>query len=358
MSPEFWKGKKVLVTGHTGFKGSWLALWLQNLGTKVIGYALPPPSNPSLFEIADVASRMKSLAADVRDLDRLKSCISENRPEIIIHMAAQALVRLSYDNPVETYATNVMGTVNILEAVRYSKDIKVVIIVTSDKCYENKEWVWGYRENDPFGGSDPYSNSKGCAELVASAYRSAYFNAEHYLRHGIALATTRAGNVVGGGDWGRDRLIPDIMNAFMKNRLVMIRNPNAVRPWQHVLDPLNGYLTLAERLWQDGPRFAEGWNFGANEQDTRPVSWIADFLVRLWGDGACWKYDSSNHPHEANCLRLDCSKAKTQLNWSPKLSLETALDWIVEWYQGYRNNEDMRRLTQNQINSYQEREIV
>ena len=358
MNSNFWKGKRVLVTGHTGFKGGWLALWLQNIGANVIGYSLQPPTNPSLFEIANVAEGMKSLAGDVRDLEHLKSCIIENKPEIIIHMAAQSLVRLSYDNPVETYATNVMGTVHVLESVRYTDDVKVVIVVTSDKCYENKEWVWGYRENEPMGGYDPYSNSKGCAELVTAAYRSSYFNVEHYERHGVALATVRAGNVIGGGDWAKDRLIPDIMNAFMEKRPVMIRNPNAVRPWQYVLDPLNGYLTLAEKLWEDGPKFAEEWNFGANEQDTRSVSSIVDFLARIWGSGAHWEYDLSNHPHEANYLRLDCSKARARLNWSPKLSLKTALEWIVEWYQGYLNNEDMRQLTENQINRYQDRELV
>jgi CDP-glucose 4,6-dehydratase len=358
MNPKFWKGKRILVTGHTGFKGGWLALWLQNLGANVIGYSLQPPTNPNLFEIANVGEGMKSLAGDVRDLEHLKLCIIENKPEIIIHMAAQSLVRLSYDNPVETYGTNVMGTVYVLEAVRYTDDVKVVIVVTSDKCYENKEWVWGYRENEPMGGYDPYSNSKGCAELVTAAYRSSYFNVEHYERHGVALASVRAGNVIGGGDWAKDRLIPDIMNAFMEKRPVMIRNPNAVRPWQYVLEPLNGYLTLAERLWEDGPKFAEGWNFGANEQDTRSVSWIADFLSRLWGSGAHWKYDFSNHPHEANYLRLDCSKARARLNWSPKLSLKTALEWIVEWYQGYWNNEDMRQVAENQINRYQDRELI
>lgn len=346
ISPTFWKNKKVLITGHTGFKGSWLVLWLQNLGTNVTGYSLQPPTNPNLFEIAHIANEINSVIGDVRDLDYLKSCFAENKPEIIIHMAAQSLVRVSYDNPVETYSTNVMGTVNVLEAIRYTDSVKVAIIVTSDKCYKNQEWLWGYRENEPMGGHDPYSNSKGCAELVTSAYRNSYLNAK------VAVASVRAGNVIGGGDWAKDRLIPDIINAFMENRSVMIRYPNAIRPWQHVLEPLNGYLMLAERLWDEGTTFAEGWNFGPNEQDAKPVSWIADRLVQLWGKNADWKCDSFHHPDEANYLKLDCSKAKNRLKWSPKLSLETALEWIIEWYQSYHLGDDMREITENQINRY------
>jgi len=355
INSDFWKGKKVLVTGHTGFKGSWLSLWLQNLGANVTGYSLPPPTNPNLFEIAHVADKMNSIIGDVRDLEHLISCFAENKPEIIIHMAAQSLVRVSYDNPVETYSTNVMGTVNVLEAVRHTDSVKVVIIVTSDKCYENQEWVWGYRENEPMGGHDPYSNSKGCAELVTSAYRQSYFDAERYPLHGVAVASTRAGNVIGGGDWAKDRLISDIVNAFMEKRPVMIRHPNAIRPWQHVLEPLHGYLMLAERLWEKGPIFAEGWNFGPNEQDAKPVSYVVDRLAQLWGKDAYWKNDASPHPHEANYLKLDCSKAKSRLKWLPKLSLGTALEWIIEWYQSYCQNEDMRSVTENQINRYQNR---
>lgn len=352
INPVFWKGKKVLVTGHTGFKGSWLALWLQNLGANVMGYSLQPPTNPNLFEIAHVADKMNSIIGDVRDLKHLISCFAENRPEIIIHMAAQSLVRASYDNPVETYSTNVMGTVNVLEAVRHTDSVKVVIIVTSDKCYENQEWLWGYRENEPMGGHDPYSNSKGCAELVTSAYRNSYFNVERYPHHGVAVASTRAGNVIGGGDWAPDRLIPDIVNAFMEKRPVMIRNPNAIRPWQHVLEPLHGYLMLAERLWEKGPTFAEGWNFGPNEEDAKPVSYVVDLLAQLWGKDAYWKNDASSHPHEANYLKLDCSNAKNRLKWLPKLPLKTALKWVIEWYRSYYQNEDMRSVTETQINRY------
>jgi CDP-glucose 4,6-dehydratase len=346
MNPVFWKTKKVLITGHTGFKGSWLSLWLQNLGADVIGCSLQPPTHPNLFKIAHVADKMNSITGDVRDLKHLMSCFAENKPEIIIHMAAQSLVRPSYDDPIETYSTNVMGTVNLLEAVRHTDSVKVVIIVTSDKCYENQEWLWGYRENEPMGGHDPYSNSKGCAELVTSAYRNSYFNEK------VAVASVRAGNVIGGGDWAKDRLIPDIINAFMENRSVMIRYPNAIRPWQHVLEPLNGYLMLAEQLWNKGESFAEGWNFGSDEQDAKPVSWIADRLVQLWGKNAGWECDSAHHPHEANYLKLDCSKAKNSLKWSPKLSLETALEWIIEWYQSYHQGDDMREVTENQINRY------
>jgi len=292
INPVFWKSKKVLITGHTGFKGSWLALWLQNLGANVTGYSLQPPTNPNLFEIAHVADKMNSIIGDVRDLKHLISCFAENRPEIIIHMAAQSLVRTSYDDPVETYSTNVMGTVNVLEAVRHTDSVKVIIIVTSDKCYENKEWLWGYRENEPMGGHDPYSNSKGCAELVTSAYRNSYF----HVKSSVAVASTRAGNVIGGGDWAQDRLIPDIVNAFMEKRPVMIRNPNAIRPWQHVLEPLHGYLMLAERLWDKGHTFAEGWNFGPNEQDAKPVSYVVERLAQLWGKDASWNNDAFSHP--------------------------------------------------------------
>jgi CDP-glucose 4,6-dehydratase len=350
INPVFWKGKKVLVTGHTGFKGSWLALWLQNLGANVTGYSLPPPTNPNLFELAHVADKMNSIIGDVRDLKPIISCVAET--EIVIHLAAQSLVRASYDNPVETYSTNVMGTVNILEATRHSDTVKAVIIITSDKCYKNQEWVWGYRENEPMGGQDPYSNSKGCAELVTEAYRHSYFDTERYPQHGVAVASARAGNVIGGGDWAKNRLIPDIVNAFMEKRSVMIRHPNAIRPWQHVLEPLHGYLMLAERLWEKGPAFAEGWNFGPNEPDAKPVSYIVDKMAQLWGKEACWKNDASVHPHEANSLKLDCSKAKNRLKWQPKLPLKTALEWVIEWYQSYSQNEDMRNVTENQINRY------
>ena len=353
MDPIFWKGKKVLITGHTGFKGSWLSLWLQNKGANTIGYSLPPPTKPSLFEIANVSDGMISITGDIRDLDHLKSIIAKHKPEIVIHMAAQSLVRHSYDNPIETYSTNVMGTVNVLEAVRCSDVVRVVVNITSDKCYENREWLWGYRENEAMGGHDPYSSSKGCAELVTSAYRRSYFSDDNLPGHGHAVATARAGNVVGGGDWAPDRLIPDIMNAIMENRSVMIRYPNAIRPWQHVLEPLRGYLYLAEKLWHYGSKFAGAWNFGPSDEDARPVSWVADRLTNSWGDGASWESDSIQHPHEATYLKLDCSKAKSLLGWSPKLDLTTNLQWIIEWYRAYLQKKDMRRITESEIFRYE-----
>ncbi len=354
MDKTFWKSKTVLVTGHTGFKGSWLSLWLQRLGTRVVGYSLQPPTQPNLFELADVATGMTSISGDVRDLAHLHSIITAYRPEIVIHMAAQPLVGRSYQDPVETYSTNVMGTVNVLEAVRRSESVRVVVCTTSDKCYENKEWVWGYRENDPMGGHDPYSSSKGCAELVISAYRDSFFSAENSDHRRIAVASARAGNVIGGGDWAQDRLIPDIMTALMGGRPVNIRSPKAIRPWQHVLDPLRGYLGLAEQLWVHGPGYAQAWNFGPNSDDSRPVSWIVERMIDLWGKNARYELDPAHYPYESRCIKLDCSKAHSVLGWSARVSLSTALEWIVEWYQAYQRQEDMRRLTETQIARYEE----
>ncbi|MCG2722929.1 MAG: CDP-glucose 4,6-dehydratase [Thermodesulfovibrionales bacterium] len=353
MDSAFWKNKKVLITGHTGFKGSWLSLWLQTKGVNTIGYSPSPPTKPSLFEIANVSDGMISITGDVRDLDHLKSIIAEHKPEIVIHMAAQSLVRYSYNNPAETYSTNIMGTMNVLEAARCSDVVRVVVNITSDKCYENREWLWGYRENEAMGGHDPYSSSKGCAELITSAYRRSYFSDDNLPGHGVAVATARAGNVVGGGDWAADRLIPDIMNAIMEKNPVIIRYPNAIRPWQHVLEPLCGYIDLAEELWHYGNEFAGAWNFGPNDEDARSVSWVADRLTNLWGDGASWKTDSIQQPHEATYLKLDCSKAKSLLGWSPKLDLTTNLQWIVEWYRAYLQKKDMRRVTEAEIVQYE-----
>ncbi len=352
MNPFFWKNKKVLITGHTGFKGSWLSLWLQNAGANVIGYSLPPPTIPSLFEIAAVAKGMVSLTGDIRDLQEISSAIISHRPEVVFHMAAQSLVRPSYQSPVETYATNVMGTVNLLDAIRRIGGTKVVVNITSDKCYENREWVWGYRENEAMGGYDPYSNSKGCSELVTAAFRSSFFPPEEFGRHGVALASARAGNVIGGGDWAEDRLIPDIMRAIMNREPVAIRSPRAIRPWQHVLEPLSGYLVLAEKLWENGPEFADGWNFGPNETDARPVSWIVDRLTSLWGDNAGWKEMEGHQPHEANSLRLDSSKARIRLGWHPRWDLETSLNKIVSWYRAYHEGNEMHRTVLEQIESY------
>jgi CDP-glucose 4,6-dehydratase len=341
------------MTGHTGFKGSWLSLWLQSMGAHVVGYALAPPTSPSLFEVANVEDGMTSIIGDIRDLAKLKATFTQHRPEIVIHMAAQPLVRHSYIEPVETYSTNVMGTVHLLESVRNTPGVRAVVNITTDKCYENREWAWGYRENEPMGGYDPYSNSKGCAELVSSAYRSSFFNASSHAQHGVALATVRAGNVIGGGDWAQDRLIPDILAAFEQGRLVNIRNPHATRPWQHVLEPLRGYLTLVERLFERGTGYAEGWNFGPNEEDAKPVGWIVEQMAAMWGNGAQWKIDIGEHPHEANYLKLDISKARTRLDWHPVLRLNDALNLIVDWAKQRQAGADIRKLTLNQINSYQ-----
>ena len=348
---NFWRGRRVLLTGHTGFKGSWLSLWLQHLGAQLVGYALPPPTTPNLFSSIDLADGMLSITGDVRDLSRLRSVFDEHKPEIVIHMAAQSLVRRSYAEPVETYATNVMGTVNVLENCRQSDSVKAVVNVTSDKCYENQGWLPGYRENDPMGGYDPYSSSKGCAELVTAAYRRSFFAGDS--GQSIGLASARAGNVIGGGDWAEDRLIPDMMRAAMAGRTVRLRNPHAVRPWQHVLEPLSGYLLLAERLYHDGPLFAEGWNFGPAEEDAKPVEWIAREMASLW-TAMNWEKDDASHPHEAHYLKLDCSKARARLGWTPRLPLVDALSWTVQWYKAYDNNADMRRLTEAQIENYNE----
>ncbi len=354
MTPDFWLGKRVLLTGHTGFKGSWLSLWLQSLGAKLVGYALAPPTNPNLFEIASVASGMTSVLGDIRDLAALQAVLNEHQPEIVIHMAAQALVRHSYQNPVDTYATNVMGTVHLLEAVRQTPGVKAVVNITTDKCYENREWVWGYRENEPMGGYDPYSNSKGCAELVTSAYRTSFFNANAYTQHGVALATVRAGNVIGGGDWAADRLLPDILAAFEQGQSARIRNPNAIRPWQHVLEPLSGYLKLAELLYMHGPDFAEAWNFGPDGEDAKSVGWIADQMAALWGSDAQWQADAGEHPHEAHYLKLDISKACSRLNWHPAVRLQDALKLVIDWSQKRRSGADMRACTLAQIQHYQQ----
>ena len=353
MNAAFWQGKRVFLTGHTGFKGGWLSLWLQQLGAKVTGYALEAPTTPSLFEVAGVARGMVSIIGDVRDGEALKRAMAQARPEIVIHMAAQPLVRYSYVNPVETYATNVMGVVNLLEAVRATPGVRSVVNVTSDKCYENREWPWGYRENEAMGGYDPYSNSKGCAELVTAGYRSSFFNAEKYAEHGIALGSGRAGNVIGGGDWAMDRLIPDMLRAIGAGQPVMIRNPHSIRPWQHVLEPLSGYLTLAEKLYTEGPVHAEGWNFGPHDTDAKPVEWIIERMTQEWGAGASWSLDGQNHPHEATYLKLDCSKARGQLGWHPRWDIGQTIAKIVEWHKACDQGADMRAMTLAQITTYQ-----
>lgn len=354
MNPSFWRGKRVFLTGHTGFKGGWMSLWLQSLGADVTGFALAPPTQPNLFEEARVGAGMRSILGDVRDLAALQAAMQVAQPEIVIHMAAQPLVRDSYQNPVETYSTNVMGTVHLLESVRRSPGVKAVVNITTDKCYENREWIWGYRENEPMGGHDPYSNSKGCAELVSAAYRASFFNEANHSQHGCSVATARAGNVIGGGDWAKDRLIPDILKGFEQGQPVQIRHPDAVRPWQHVLEPLRGYFTLAQRLYEQGPSFAEGWNFGPNDEDARPVGWIASRMVDMWGaPDAAWKATPGEHPHEANTLKLDISKARARLGWHPALDLEGALQLTVQWTRQRQAGANVRQTTLAQIADYQ-----
>jgi CDP-glucose 4,6-dehydratase len=348
----FWRGKRVLVTGHTGFKGSWLSLWLQSMGARVAGLALAPVTTPSLFELARVGGAMASTIGDIRDLAAVRRCVDGFAPEIVLHLAAQSVVRLSYDEPVGTYATNVMGTVHLLEAVRSCAATRAVVVVTSDKCYENREWEWGYRENEPMGGHDPYSSSKGCAELVTAAYRSSYFSPASQQRHRASIASVRAGNVIGGGDWTRDRLIPDIMRAIAEKRAVAIRNPGAVRPWQHVLEPLSGYLMVAQRLYEQGDAFAAPFNFGPAYDDCRPVRWIVEQLSRAWGAGAIWEMDSRPQPHEANFLKLDSSRAAARLGWQPRWDLARALRAIVDWHKAHLAGADMREVVLAQIHEY------
>ncbi|MFQ2180484.1 MULTISPECIES: CDP-glucose 4,6-dehydratase [Aeromonas] len=352
IDPDFWKNKRVFMTGHTGFKGGWLALWLEEMGAEVRGYSLPAPTQPNLFEEAKVRQGLLSEEGDIRDFFHLREAIADFKPEIVFHMAAQPLVRLSYDEPIETYSTNVMGTVYLLEAVKQVGGVKAVVNITSDKCYDNREWVWGYREDEAMGGYDPYSNSKGCAELVASAYRNSFFNSKDYAKHGVALASVRAGNVIGGGDWAKDRLIPDILRSFQDEQPVVIRNPHSIRPWQHVLEPLSGYLLVAQHLYLDGPDFAEGWNFGPNEQDAKPVQFIVEKMVKLWGERASWQLDGAEHPHEAHYLKLDCSKAKMRMGWHPRWDLVTTLERIIKWHKAWLAGQDMREVSLREIREY------
>lgn len=354
MNKKFWQGRRVLLTGHTGFKGSWLSLWLQSMGADLTGYALHAPTTPSLFEEAKVEEGMISVIGDIRDLSNLQAVFAKHQPEIVIHMAAQSLVKHSYQNPVETYSTNVMGTVHILECVRFTPSVKAVLNVTTDKCYENMKWIWGYRENDPVGGYDPYSNSKACSELVSAGYRSSFFNIDKYGEHGVAIATARSGNVIGGGDWSKNRLIPDILSAFMHSEIAKVRNPNAIRPWQFVMEPLRGYLKLAEYLYCEGPSYSEAWNFGPYEGDAKSVRWISEQISALWGQDARWEVDFSQHEHEAELLNLDITKARGRLDWHPTLRLQVALAMIVDWAKQRNSGANVRELTMNQIKNYQE----
>ena len=359
MNPDFFHNKKVLITGHTGFKGSWLSLWLHSLGAEVIGYALAPPSDPNLFEAIGLQQEIKHIRGDVRDYGALLSMFQTHEPEIAFHLAAQPLVRLSYSEPRMTYETNVMGTVNLMEAARRSSSVRVLINVTSDKCYENREWVWGYRENDPMGGHDPYSSSKGCSELVTAAYINSFFSPERYgTEHHVGLASVRAGNVIGGGDWGTDRLVPDCIRALSGDEEIAIRYPQAIRPWQHVLEPLTGYLSLAEKLWNDGAQYSGAWNFGPMDAEIWSVGIVVKYVYELWEkpppENMGFK-SRAKIPHEAGYLKLDCSKARMKLGWAPKYSVAQALEKTMLWYKMFYNGSDeatLRQITLDQIEEY------
>ncbi len=351
---DFWNNKSVLITGHTGFKGAWLSLWLNNLGANVSGYATEPPTKPSLFELASVGICTESTIADIRDSTSLERAFKSNQPEIVFHMAAQSLVRPSYNDPVETFTTNVIGTVNVLESIRKCKSVvKAVVIVTSDKCYENRQLALGYRENDPLGGYDPYSSSKACAELVTASFRSSFFNRKDSQGNGVSIASARAGNVIGGGDWAADRLIPDVVRAIIDNRSVVIRNPLATRPWQHVLEPLSGYISLAESLCDSQNGMDQAWNFGPDEANVRSVNDVCDGMAGRFEDAAHWRQDTSENPHEAHLLQLDSSKARRKLGWKSILTFEETMDWTAQWYKGYMAGKDGRELTLNDIDRYQ-----
>lgn len=349
---EFWRDRRVLITGHTGFKGSWLTLWLNQLGASLSGFALPPATQPSLFAAASLESTLSSRIGDICDGESVKSMFQTVRPEVVFHLAAQPLVRTSYEDPVGTYSTNVMGTINVLEAVRQCDSVRAVVVITTDKCYENREWVWAYRENDRLGGYDPYSSSKACVELLVSSYRNSFFARERYGHHGVAIASVRAGNVIGGGDWSRDRLIPDIMRAFGRGETLQIRHPHAVRPWQHVLEPLWGYLLVAKKMIEHGVEFGEAWNFAPEASDARSVEWIVAQLAREYGDTARWELDQRDHPHEATMLKLDWSKAEHRLHWRPTLTLDTALKFTADWYRRYDAGENARAISLDQIAAF------
>lgn len=350
-------GKTVLVTGHTGFKGAWLSLWLKRLGAKVVGYALQPPTEPSLFEAAHLEDELTHIVGDVRDLESLNRVLQEYQPDIVFHLAAQPLVRLSYREPVETFEVNVLGTVNLLEAVRQTPSVRACIIVTSDKCYENREWVYAYRENDAMGGYDPYSSSKGCAELVTAAYRNSFFHPKEYDQHRVSVASVRAGNVIGGGDWAEDRIVPDCIRALMAGETVQVRNPGAIRPWQHVLEPLSGYLWLGAKMVTDQLRYAEGWNFGPQGTSNVTVREVVERIISEWGEGA-WHGPSgaSEQPHEAHFLKLDITKATNLLGWQPVYDVEETFKTVVNWYAAHHRSPsfDAKRVTLQQIEAYEQ----
>jgi len=347
-----WSGRRVFVTGHTGFKGGWLSLWLASLGANVRGYSLDPEGTPNMFSAVSLQDLIEDLRGDIRDAGKLRSALVNFQPEVVFHLAAQALVRRSYVDPIGTYATNVMGTANVLEAIRKVQSVRAVVVVTTDKCYLNREWVWPYRETDPLGGFDPYASSKACAEMVSAAYRNSFFPLDRLREHGVGIATARAGNVIGGGDWSQDRLIPDLIRGFLANEPVLIRRPSAVRPWQHVLEPLMGYINLAERLLAGEARFADAFNFGPDFDDTWNVGRVADTLVNLWGGNARWICDEQPSVHEDHFLRLDASKSRWQLGWTPLLKIEEALEWTIRWFRAWALGSDMRKETLNQVSAY------
>jgi CDP-glucose 4,6-dehydratase len=350
----FWEGRKVFLTGHTGFKGSWLSLWLHRLGAQVSGYSLAPHTSPSLFALAHVDQLVQSALADIRDYGSLAARLAASAPEVVFHLAAQPLVRRSYADPVETFAVNVIGTAHLLQAVRSVPSVRAVVVVTTDKCYENRNWHWGYRENDRLGGHDPYSSSKACTELVVASFRDSFFAPAAGATQAPAVASARAGNVIGGGDWADDRLLPDLVRAAKAGVPVMIRNPDAVRPWQHVLEPLDGYLLLAQRLCEYSTAYAQAWNFGPESTDVRTVGWVADRFATLWGAGAAWRQDPGVHPHEARLLHLDIAKARVQLDWRPRWSTDDALRATVDWYSHVHAGADPRRVTLEQIEQFEQ----
>ncbi len=347
-----WKGRRVFLTGHTGFKGGWLSHWLSSRGAQIRGYALEPSTTPNLFTAASVATVLDDIRGDVRDYPKLAASMKEFAPEVVFHLAAQPLVRRSYTDPLGTISTNIIGTAHVMEAIRNTSSVRAVVGITSDKCYQNKEWVWPYREEDTLGGHDPYSASKACAEIVSAAYRSSYFPVDKLNEHHVALATARAGNVIGGGDWSEDRLIPDLIRGFLAKQPVLIRRPNSIRPWQHVLEPLHGYIMLAEKLLAKQAQFATSFNFGPSDEDPWPVERIANKLVDLWGDGAAWIRDPDPSLHEDNYLRLDASRARTELGWRPRLGIERALEWSVNWYRSLQEGADMEQVTRAQIAAF------
>ncbi|WP_417897206.1 CDP-glucose 4,6-dehydratase [Bacillus haimaensis] len=356
VNEKFWEGKKVFVTGHTGFKGSWLSLWLHSLGAHVTGYALAPPTNPSLYDLCGLSHSIDSIFGDIRDQGKLQKAIKKADPDIVFHLAAQPIVQQSYQEPVSTYEINVMGTIYLLDSIkilaRNGSKKRAIINVTSDKCYLNQEWYWGYRETDQLGGFDPYSNSKACSELVTSSYRNSFFNSKTFSTHGVGIATARAGNVIGGGDWAKDRLVPDCIKALLKGEEVKVRNPLAVRPWQHVLEPLNGYMILGEKLYLNGQIYGDAWNFGPCEENSKSVEWVVKNLIAKWDRHASYEIEQGSYSHETKILRLDSSKAIQGLGWRPRWNIDEAITRIIEWTLAYREGKDLNAICLEQINEY------